>query len=158
MIDTGHQPKFDSDSTSEDIEVDDDELEGADEGDLEEAPESETISLDKNDRSLSEFYRWYDRGRLILDTEWQREYVWDRKRSSRLIESFLIDLPVPVIYLAVNDEEKYEVIDGLQRLTSVFSFFKNDYKLNGLEIKQDLNGCRFKDLPENLQAKLGFYP
>lgn len=140
--------------TPEDLDVDDEELEGADEGEFEEALEGEAISLDKNDRSLSEFYRWYNRGRLILDPEWQREYVWDKKRSSRLIESFLIDLPIPVIYLAVNDEGKYEVIDGLQRLTSVFKFFGNVYELSGLEIKQELNGSRFKDLPEDLQAKL----
>ena len=140
--------------TSENLAQGDDELEGADEGEFEEALEGEVVSLDKNDRSLSEFYRWYNRGRLILDPEWQREFVWDKKRSSRLIESFLIDLPIPVIYLAVNDEGKYEVIDGLQRLTSVFRFFRNDYELRGLEIKQEFNGHRFENLPENLQAKL----
>jgi hypothetical protein len=152
--DLSHQSQRDLESTPEDIEADDDELEGADEGDFEEAPECETISLDKNDRSLSELHRWYQRGRLILDTEWQREYVWNRKRSSCLIESFLIDLPIPVIYLAVNQEEKYEVIDGLQRLTSVFDFFDNKYQLTGLEIKEDLNDCQFNDLPERLQDKL----
>lgn len=159
MSDTSHQNEELQEAqftnlTPEDLEADDDKLEGADEGDFEETLETESVSLDKNDRSLSEFYRWYERGRLILDTEWQREYVWDKKRSSRLIESFLIDLPVPVIYLAVNDEEKYEVIDGLQRLTSVFNFFRNTYPLNGLEIRQDLNGLKFENLPENLQSKL----
>ena len=159
MNDTNHQTEELEDThlanpTPEDIAEDDDELEGADEGEFEEALEGEVVSLDKNDRSLSEFYRWYERGRLILDPEWQREFVWDKKRSSRLIESFLIDLPIPVIYLAVNDEGKYEVIDGLQRLASVFRFFRNDYELRGLEIKQELNGCKFEALPENLQAKL----
>ena len=159
MADTVHQTgeleeTHATSSTIEDIRVDDDELEGADEGEFEEALEGESVTLDKNDRSLAEFYRWYDRGRLILDPEWQREFVWDKKRSSRLIESFLIDLPIPVIYLAVNDEGKYEVIDGLQRLTSVFRFFRNDYELSGLEIKQEFNGHRFENLPENLQAKL----
>ena len=154
MTDTAHEPEVDLDSTLENIEIDDVELEGAEEGDLEKGLESEAVSLEKNDRSLFEFHRWYQRGRLILDTEWQREYVWDRKRSSRLIESFLIDLPIPVIYLAVNDEGKYEVIDGLQRLTSVFNFLDNEYKLTGLEIKIDLNGRQFNDLPEDLQDKL----
>ena len=152
--DLSHQPQHDLVSTPEDVEADDDELEGGDGGDFEEALERETILLDKNDRSLSELHRWYQRGRLILDTEWQREYVWNRKRSSCLIESFLIDLPIPVIYLAVNQEEKYEVIDGLQRLTSVFDFFDNKYQLTGLEIKKDLNDCQFNDLPERLQDKL----
>lgn len=154
MTDTTHETEFDLDSTSGDTDASEAELEGAEEGDLEKSLESEAVSLEKNDRSLFEFHRWYQRGRLILDTEWQREYVWDRKRSSRLIESFLIDLPVPVIYLAVNETGKYEVIDGLQRLTSVFNFLDNQYKLTGLEIKMDLNGCQFNDLSEDLQDKL----
>lgn len=141
-------------STIKDIRPDDDELEGADEGEFEEAIEGEKVSPDKNDRGLSELNRWYERGRLILNPEWQRDFVWDKKRSSRLIESFLIDLPIPVVYLALNNEGKYEVIDGLQRLTSVFRFFKNEYELRGLEIKQELNGFKFEALPENLQAKL----
>ena len=152
--DLSHQPQHGLASTPGDVEADDDELEGGDEGDFEEALESEAVLLDKNDRGLSELHRWHQRGRLILDTEWQRQYVWDRKRSSRLIESFLIDLPIPVIYLAVNNERKYEVIDGLQRLTSVFDFFDNKYKLAGLEIKKDFNGLQFEDLPEAQQAKL----
>lgn len=157
MTDTIHQTEeleetYATSSTIEDIRVDDDELEGADEGEFEEAPEGKAVSPDKNDRGLWELYRWYERGHLILDTEWQRQFVWDRKRSSRLIESFLIDLPVPVIYLAVNEEGKYEVIDGLQRLTSVFRFFGNEYELSGLEIKKKFNGRRFGDLPENLQV------
>jgi uncharacterized protein with ParB-like and HNH nuclease domain len=101
-------------------------IEAEDEGDLKIEGKTASISLAKNDRGLSEFHRWFSRGRIIIDPEWQRRYVWDRKRASRLIESFLIDLPIPVIYLALNDEAKYEVIDGLQRLTSV---------LNGAKIR-----------------------
>ena len=154
MADTTHETKFDLDSTSGDTDANEGELEGAEEGDIEKGLESEAVSLEKNDRSLFELGHWYQRGRLILDAEWQREYVWDKRRASRLIESFLIDLPIPVIYLVMNDENKYEVIDGLQRLTSVFDFLNSRYKLTGLEIKQDLNGCQFNDLPEDLQNKL----
>ena len=112
------------------------------------------IHLGKEDRSLSEFHRWFNKGRIIIDPEWQRKYVWDRKRASRLIESFLIDLPIPVIYLAINEDGKYEVIDGLQRLTSVFDFFQNKYELTGLEIKSELNGKKFEALSQELQASL----
>ena len=89
-------------------------IEGSSEGDLDLQGTKPTMNLAKNDRSLAEFNRWFTKGRLIVDPEWQRKYVWDRKRASRLIESFLIELPVPVIYLSLNDEGKYEVIDGLQ--------------------------------------------
>lgn len=129
------------------------EMEGADEGELI-VVSHEDVVLEKNDRSLSEFNRWYKTGRLIVDPQWQRMYVWDRKRASKLIESFLRDIPVPVIYLAKNPENKYEVIDGLQRLTSVFDFFDNRFPLSGLELVPDLNGQFFKDLPAHFQSKL----
>jgi len=70
------------------------------------------------------------------------------------VESFLTDIPVPVIYLAKTPETKYEVIDGLQRLTSVFDYFNNDYPLRGLELMRDYNGKFFKQLPEAQQHKL----
>jgi hypothetical protein len=129
-------------------------LDGADEGDLNRSSVEGQVVIEKNDRSLSELQRWHQDGRLVLDPEWQRNYVWAAKAASRLIESFLIDLPVPVIYLARNAEGTYEVIDGLQRLTSVFDFFGGELKLTGLEIRRELNGMSFKDLDRSLQNKL----
>ena len=131
----------------------DESVESLDEGEIE-VPKTTSINPAKNDRSLSEFFRWHRNGRIIVDPEWQRRYVWDRKRASRLIESFLIDLPVPVVYLATNDEGKYEVIDGLQRLTSIFDFFNNQFSLEKLEIRSDLIGKKFSDLPPEIQGKL----
>jgi hypothetical protein len=64
-------------------------IEGADEGDAPIKPPSEGVSIEKADRSLSELHRWYKSARLIIDPEWQRNYVWDNRRASRLIESFL---------------------------------------------------------------------
>ena len=129
-------------------------VEGDDEGDLQVRNESKRINLEKTDRSLYEFYRWWKNGRLTLDPEWQRNFVWHDKKSSRLIESILVDVPIPVIYLAKNDDENYEVIDGLQRLTSVFEFFDNKYNLSGLEILKDLNGKTFEALDRKSQNKL----
>ena len=134
-------------------------LEGVDEDPQElndepqEAPSWEVI-LNKNDRSLAELARWEETGRLIVDPEWQRGYVWDKKRASKLIESFLKDVPVPVIYLSVREDGKYEIIDGLQRLTSVFKYFKNSYELSKLELLPQLTGKKYKELPEQLQNKL----
>lgn len=128
--------------------------EGFDEGELEISPPKEGILIEKNDRSLFEFYRWYKNGRLIIDPEWQRSYVWDQKRASKLIESFIIDIPIPVIYLAKNDQGNYEVIDGVQRLTSVFKFFDGSFSLRGLELMPDLNKFTFSKLPIDKQNKL----
>ena len=143
------------DSQEELRPTDIDEIESVDEGEfqVESTPKS-AISLDKNDRSLFELHREFSLGRLVVDPDWQREYVWDRKRASKLIESFLIDIPVPVVYLAVNEEDKFEVIDGLQRLTSWFDFFENKFPLKGLEILPALNGKHFKELDTGSQSKL----
>ncbi|PPJ64786.1 hypothetical protein CUN59_02955 [Cuspidothrix issatschenkoi CHARLIE-1] len=128
------------------------ELGGADEGDSFLEPQS--VSLEKSDRSLIEYHRWYRQKRLIINPEWQREYVWDVKKASKLIESFLIGLPVPVIYIAFNESGNREVIDGLQRLTSVFNFFDNQYSLRGLEVLGEFNGYKFGDLPQGYQNHL----
>lgn len=127
--------------------------EGSDEGTMI-VKSGSGIVIEKNDRSLSEFHRWVKSGRLIIDPDWQREYVWGNPRASRLIESILVDIPVPVIYLAKNDDGKYEVIDGLQRLTSIFRFFDNEFALSGLEILSDFNRKRFRDLSDKEQNKL----
>ena len=137
-----------------DIIHQDGELDGVDEGDLEGLAGTDIPVFPSSDRSLAELERLYKEGTLKLDADWQRGYVWTSKRASRLIESFLIGLPIPVIYLAEDDNYEYEVIDGMQRLTSVFSFLNNDLKLTGLEIMADLNGCHFKDLQKPLQNKL----
>ncbi len=130
------------------------EIDGADEGELIGANQRRSVSPAKNDRSLAELHKWLSRGNLVIDPEWQREYVWDNKRASRLVESFLIDLPIPVVYLAANAENRFEVIDGVQRLTSMFRFFDNKYALKGLEIRRDLNNEKFQDLDASLQFKL----
>lgn len=130
-----------------------DEVEGADEGELGGSSSSD-VQLEKADRSLAELKRWYDDGDLKIDPEWQRNYVWNNRQASKLIESFLLNIPVPVVYFARTDEGTYEVIDGLQRLNSVFKFMSNEIKLNGLDILTCLNGCTFKDLDRPNQRRI----
>ena len=128
-------------------------VDGIDEGELN-AGDGTRVVLEKVDRSLYELNRWFHQGRIIVDPEWQLNYVWDKARASKLIESFLLDIPVPVVYLSRNSESQYEVIDGLQRLTSVFDFFAGKYKLQRLDIRTDLNGKSFSALPQSDQKKL----
>ena len=127
--------------------------EGIDEGD-DEVETQEGVSIEKADRSLAELLRWFRSGRLIIDPEWQRSYVWDNKRASKLVESFLMDIPIPVVYLSKTDDGKYEVIDGVQRLTSVFNFFEGRLTLNGMEFFRALNKKTFKEIEVVLQNKL----
>lgn len=135
-----------------DEEPEEGDFDGAAEGELQ--ADYQDIPMEKVDRSLSELKRWYDEGDLIVNPEWQRNFVWNKKQCSKLIESFLLNIPVPVIYLARTEDDKYEVIDGLQRLTSVFNYFDNRFSLVGMDIMTDLNGKRYRDLEESNRRRL----
>jgi uncharacterized protein with ParB-like and HNH nuclease domain len=88
---------------------------------------------------------------LLLDPDYQRNYIWDNKRASLLVESVLLNVPIPVIYVAEDDEGRWNIVDGLQRLNSLRRFFDNEFKLRGLEILDELNRLQFSTL--NPKAK-----
>jgi hypothetical protein len=88
-----------------------------------------------------------DSGKYKLNPEYQRRKRWDTQRKSRLIESFIMNVPLPPIFLYEYEYSKYEVMDGLQRLTSIYEFYKNKFALEGLEYWTELNGRHYKDLP-----------
>lgn len=128
--------------------------EGSDEGDLTLPANSGPVQMNKNDRSIAEYYRWFKEKRIILDPDWQRGYLWDRSRASKLVESILMNIPIPVIYLAENEDHDYEVIDGVQRLTSLFKFLDNEFELRNLDNMKDLNGKQFQNLDKREQNRL----
>lgn len=145
-----------SDNSEDDFLVQDevaDADEAADEGNLQISGDQKFV-LEKADRSLIELHRWHKKGRIIVDPEWQRKYVWNQNQASKLIESFLFDIPVPVIYLAKTGDNNYEFVDGLQRLTSVFDFMDNKFKLNALELIPEISFKHFKDIGGYYQSKL----
>ncbi|MBC8484808.1 MAG: DUF262 domain-containing protein [Bacteroidetes bacterium] len=116
-------------------------------------PKERRVYSDKTDRSIFELYRQYQKGNLELHPEFQRLQVWDNRKSSRLIESVLMEVPIPVIYLSEESDEKYSVIDGQQRLNAFFIFFENKLRLRGLMVLPDLNGKKYHELLKNLQNK-----
>ena len=102
----------------------------------------------------------YKRGKLILQPDFQRQFVWDRKKSSRLIESIPLSVPLPIIYLSEQPDGKEYVIDGQQRLTSLFSFIDgrfpsgDEFRLIGLSAYKELNKSSFKEIAEQIQDKI----
>jgi uncharacterized protein with ParB-like and HNH nuclease domain len=141
------------------MEEDENLVEGFEENDegggSESTGEHKTISVEKNDRSVFELKSWAEEGDLNLNPGWQRNFVWDTKRKSQLIESILLGFPIPVIYLSQDREGKYEVVDGLQRITSVISFINNEFPLQkDLTLLPDLKGKKYKELPEKEQSKI----
>lgn len=86
-----------------------------------------------------------------LKPDYQRRITWDNKKRSKLIESLIINIPIPPIFLYEYDYDKYEVMDGLQRITAIIDFYENKYRLTGLEEWKELEGKRYKDLPEKIR-------
>jgi uncharacterized protein with ParB-like and HNH nuclease domain len=76
-----------------------------------------TVLTKSSDPEITSLYEKWKRGRLVLQHEFQRKFVWDRKKASRLIESALLSVPLPLFYLAESIDGKEFVIDGQQRLT-----------------------------------------
>ncbi len=85
--------------------------------------------------------------KIILAVPFQRNFVWKIDRASQLIESVIMNVPIPPLYFAEEDSGRWLVIDGLQRLNSLKRFFENEYSLKGLEIIKELEGLKYKDLP-----------
>lgn len=85
---------------------------------------------------------------------YQRRSRWDVERQSKLIESFIINIPVPPIFLYEKSYNSYEVMDGQQRITAIDDFYNNKFKLAGLDLWPELNGMTYSDLPNKIRAGL----
>jgi len=88
-----------------------------------------------------------DNPKIILEVPFQRRFIWKNDRTSQLIESIIMNVPIPPLYFAEEEDGKWLIVDGLQRLNSIKSFFDNEFNLRKLEIIKELEGIKFKDLP-----------
>ncbi|MEN5260358.1 DUF262 domain-containing protein [Stenotrophomonas hibiscicola] len=97
-----------------------------------------------------------DKAELFIP-DYQRELIWKPKQQSRFIESILLDLPVPYLYVADvtsgEDEGRIEVVDGSQRIRTLVRFMENAFELQGLEVLDKLNGFRFHDFTLSRQLR-----
>lgn len=92
---------------------------------------------------------------IDLAPEFQRRArIWEESRRSRLIESILLRIPLPVFYVASDAKENWSVVDGLQRLTTILDFLSNEFRLSGLEYLYKLNGFELKDLPRQMRRRI----
>lgn len=95
-----------------------------------------------------------DKNYINLSPGYQRRGRWDKKKRSLLIESFLLNVPIPPLFLFENDYNQYEVMDGRQRLEAISEYLDNGFALTGLEFWPELQGKRFRDLPGTIQRGL----
>lgn len=128
---------------------------------LQEKAKERTVKTQSIEYDLETLVKKIKRGIIKLDPEYQRRHRWDNETSSRLIESLILNIPIPIVYLSQDvdvdtdtEESRYSVIDGQQRLTAIFQFFENTFSLVGLKILDNLNDAFYKDLPPFLIRRL----
>ncbi len=108
-------------------------------------PEQRKLNTETYDFTVSTVNTYIDEEHIIIP-EFQRGYVWNRSQASRLIESLIIQCPIPVVFLSQNSDESLSVIDGNQRLSSINLFLGDKFPLQGLTAYPELDGFTFSDL------------
>ncbi|MBX7086668.1 MAG: DUF262 domain-containing protein [Leptospirales bacterium] len=139
----------------EEIVFEDNELESeseSDEGGI--PPASRKLLTQAYDKSVTDVMRMIGEKEINLNPHYQREYLWDNRRASLLVESILLNVPIPVIYVAQEENDVWNVIDGLQRLHSLKRFFDGEFKLRGLDVLSELNGSDISSLTPKHQRML----
>jgi len=137
------------------------EFEGQDELELTSPPHQigtdTQVRIAKEQSSVFELLRREGRGDLVLAPDFQRQNVWDKKHKSELIESILMGIPIPLIYLFEDEEGVRQIIDGKQRITALKEFINNEYNLSALSMLPNLKGLKFKEISPLLQSKIEDY-
>ena len=134
--------------------ADEEELEGLD---REDAPWGDYpldgLLIRNETRTVHGIYRRIKQGFYVMDPDFQRDFIWKDDKQSRLIESVVMRIPLPVFYLAEDEKGRMIVVDGLQRLSTFQRFLADDLKLR-LPDRPDLHGRRFSELGAKLQNRI----
>ncbi|MFJ3314192.1 DUF262 domain-containing protein [Herbaspirillum huttiense] len=138
----------------DDAEIEFEDQSETEESDIDEIPkEKRILRTQAYDKSVSDLISMMDED-IRLDPHYQRSYIWDNKKASLLVESILLNVPIPVVYVEEDEESRWNVVDGLQRLNSLKRFFNNEFKLSGLEVLPELNRLQYSTLPPKAQRIL----
>lgn len=105
-------------------------------------------------RAVGDVVRRIRHDRYVLNPEFQRDFVWDENKQSKLIESCVMRIPLPVFYVAEGEDGRVIVVDGQQRLTTFMRYLDNRFALQGLGDKHPLKGMRFTDLPLSIKERI----
>lgn len=125
------------------------------------AKKRNSLKADRLDMSFGEIMNLYEDGELFITPEYQRIFRWSLFQQTRFIESVILGIPIPPIFVAEDGKGKWEVVDGLQRLSTIFAFFgllesvsdKNNSILTQGEMIKELEGISINELP--LKLKIG---
>jgi len=114
------------------------------------------IRVDTKNTQMDALIKRMNRDEIDLTPDFQRQAgVWNTITQSRLIESMLIKIPLPAFYVDATDDDKWLVVDGLQRLTTIKRFvIDQTMALEGLEFLTDYNGKKYDQLPRGFQRRI----
>ena len=122
------------------------------------AKAQESLVTQQSDFSLSAIAEMVKNESIDISPHYQRRDRWHVEKQSALIESFLLNIPVPPVYLSEDEYGTYTVIDGKQRITSIYEFLSGKFKLKDLKEVPELNGFTFEALPSQLKRALSVRP
>ncbi len=111
------------------------------------------LLIRNENRTIHDIIRRIDQSNYVMDPEFQRDFIWPEDKQSKLIESVIMRIPLPVFYVAEDDQGRMVVVDGLQRLSTFHHFIKDKLKLK-LRDREELNGRRFSDLPPKIKNRV----
>lgn len=127
----------------------------------------ESISIEKKPLTMDAIIRRLKQDTIVMHPDFQREEVWNKETKSRLIESLLLKIPITMFYVSADEEGKFTVVDGLQRLSAIRDFVLKDnfssnmsqglgngMRLRGLEFLREYEGMTFNELPINMQNRI----
>ena len=113
----------------------------------------DTLLIRAENHTVYDVVRRISKNAIVMDPDFQRDFIWSPTQQSKLIESVLMRIPLPVFYLAEDDQGRAVMVDGLQRLITFKRFLDGDLRLI-LPDRNELNHKRFDDLPPKLQNRV----
>ena len=119
------------------------------------AQNSFRIVYQSNNFFLPQIRHMIEAGDAInLRPEYQRRLRWSNGQKSKLIESLLLNIPIPPVFFYETDAARYEVMDGQQRMNAIREFFSGDFRLSGLKVLSPLNGLTYSKCPPRVKRTL----
>ena len=136
------------------IDSEDEDIEGLDDagGSWGDYPLDDLL-IRSESRTIYDVTRRIDQGNYIMDPDFQRDFIWPEDKQSKLIESVIMRIPLPVFYTAEDNKGRMVVVDGLQRLSTFSRFVGGELKLR-LPDRNELHGKKFSDLEPKLQNRV----
>jgi Protein of unknown function DUF262 len=128
-----------------------------------------TVDFDTFDIHTQQLTAMLESRQIKISPKYQRKFRWEKDRCSQFIESLLLGIPIPSIFMATNGDNSWEVVDGVQRLSTIIKFVGGSelrlrhevgdaLELTALEKLDQFNGLGFDDFPETLKLHFGTRP